>query len=339
MARTFTIKSKACYFRAAGSRFRLPLWGGKYTIEAWVKPKKGNKDGGFVGWGAYGKPNGANGFRQWGNKGLVNYWWKNDLGRKGIDVQGKWHHVAATFDGRIRRIFLDFKQVAARSSRGYNVATKKNFCVGKTYGKEYFQGSMRAVQIWNFARGGGMLKAGRTTPVLWMRGERRFTKHRCIGRSAGRKAALPMGNSPFTLEAWILPSRRGHFNGGIVGWGRYGKRNAVNAFRLAGRDGIFAYWWANDLYASGNTVRRNGRRVHDGRWHHVATTFDGWFQRMYVDFKLVAARKVGGPKRLKYKGNFCVGKTFGREYFRGRIRNLKIYTYERNHDEMKKKGC
>ena len=44
--------------------------------------------------------------------------------------------------------------------------------------------------------------------------------------------SIPVGNSPYTIEAWVKPTAAVY--DGIAGWGGYGSTNAVNAFRLTG---------------------------------------------------------------------------------------------------------
>jgi len=341
--RAFYLKG-GCYWRGTGARVRLPLRRRPYTLEAWIKPKKNVPNGGIVGWGNYGRKNQVNAFRLWGNKGLVNYWWANDLGKYGLKLQdNKWHHVAATYDGSARRIFYDFRPVAYRRSaneRKLIVSTKKNFCIGKTYGKEYYKGWMSKIAIYPIARSGSLMKAGgKSTPVVWMRGYRCFKRNRCLMRKQALRAWMPYRRSPYTIEARIKPSRKTGWTGGLVGYGLYRRRNAVNAFRIAGRDGIFNYYWGNDLFAHSRLLKKYGRRLHDGRWHHVAATFDGWYQRIYVDYRVVAWKRTTGPVGLAYKRNFCIGKTYGREYFRGRMGNLKIYRWARNAVDLRRRGC
>jgi len=93
------------------------------------------------------------------------------------------------------------------------------------------------------------------------------------------------------------------------------------------------------LFANSRLLKKRGRRLHDGRWHHVAATFDGWYQRIYVDYRVVAWKRTTGPVSLAYKRNFCIGKTYGREYFRGRMGNVKIYRWARNARDLRKRGC
>merc|ERR1712085_207472 len=233
--------------------------------------------------------------------------------------------------------------VAYRGNRNnykLNVRTKKNFCVGKTYGKEYFKGWMSKVQIWPVARSGSLMKArGSSTPRIWMKGYYGFSGKQCLYRRSGARANLPLGKSPYSIEARIRPSRKSHWSGGIVGYGLYRRKNSVNAFRIAGRDGLYNYYWGNDLYASASWIKKRGCRVHDGRYHRVAATFDGWYQRIYVDFRVVRWRRTTGPVSLRYKKNFCIGKTYGREYFKGRMGDVRVYRWARAVADMRKRGC
>jgi len=332
----------ACYFRGQGRRFRLPLRRRHYTIETWIKPaRRSHANGGFVGWGMYGRANQVNAFRQWNGRGIINYWWANDIRKYGLPVRdGRWHHVAATFDGRYRRLYFDFKLVSSRYNWRINVKTKRNFCVGKTYGNERYRGWMKYIKIFSVARSGSLMRSGRSTPVVWMRGYRWFRRQRCLMRGQGQRANLPMAMAPYTLEARILPSRRSHFHAGLIGWGTK-RRSSQNVYRLFGRDGLCNNYWHDDLWIQRRNLFRRGRRLHDGRWHHVAATFDGWTQRLYVDFRIVRSRRSKGPRALRYKKNFCIGQAWGGGgySFRGRMGNVKVYRWARGVQEMRKNGC
>jgi hypothetical protein len=59
--------------------------------------------------------------------------------------------------------------------------------------------------------------------------------------------AVPLGNSPYTIEAWMYPETSGAL--GIIGWGPYGTAQQVNALRLNG-SAVENYWWAADLILS-----------------------------------------------------------------------------------------
>jgi hypothetical protein len=129
---------------------QLPVGNSPYTIEAWIQPRAMGDDG-IVGWGNYGVNNQANALRLYAN-GVHHYWWGNDLSAPVGDLTDGWHHVAVTFDGTVRKVFVDGVVRAAANAAGHNVTTNGNFSIGKTYGTEFFDGQIDEVRIWNIAR-------------------------------------------------------------------------------------------------------------------------------------------------------------------------------------------
>ena len=143
----------------------LPAGNDPYTIEAWIKPDSmGNR--GIVGWGQYYALNKVNCFRlsPWG---LVNYWWSNDLTIPTYNMVGNWHHVAATYDGTTRSIYLDGEIVASDTPSGHDVSLE-NFTVGKTFESEFFHGVIDELSIWKRAMSANEVAHRRDNPpVTW----------------------------------------------------------------------------------------------------------------------------------------------------------------------------
>ena len=113
-------------------------------------------------------------------------------------------------------------------------------------------------------------------------------------------SSLPSRNGSYTLEAWIKPDAMG--DRGIIGWGPWGRKSQVNALRLMGNGQIRHYWWGNDLDVSvGNLA--------DGKWHHVAATFDGKTRRVYVDGVLKGSDVPPAHKLPVVAKNIRIGST------------------------------
>jgi|GEM_PF-6569918 len=129
----------------------IPIGNQSYTIEAWFNANTmGGR--GIVGWGAYGNNDQVNALRLTVN-GFRNYWWSNDLDAVTGDITGAWHHVAATFDGTDRHIYLDGNLIANdQPGSGHNVPNADNLTIGRTFDNEYFDGRIDEVRIWNIAR-------------------------------------------------------------------------------------------------------------------------------------------------------------------------------------------
>ena len=137
----------------------VPVGNTAYTIEAWIKPTSMNVYG-IVGWGNYGTNSQTNALRlDPGNGGqLINYWWNNDLVVQVGDLSGKWHHVAATFDGTTRRIYVDGVLKGSDTPSGHNVPNANNLRIGSTNvntatntggTNEYFPGGIDEVRVYN----------------------------------------------------------------------------------------------------------------------------------------------------------------------------------------------
>jgi hypothetical protein len=144
-------------YASVSSTRNIPLANSNYTIEAWIKPDAMGAKG-IVGWGAFGASNQVNAFKL-GTNQLVNYWWGNDLTVTVGDITGKWHHVACTYDGTTRKIYLDGVVVGSDAPIGHNVTSTANFRIGSTNNGEYFGGSIDEVRIWNIARTQSQIQA------------------------------------------------------------------------------------------------------------------------------------------------------------------------------------
>jgi hypothetical protein len=125
-----------------------------------IKPS-GSGMYGIVGWGSYGQLSKVNAFSTGTSSRLVNYWWSNDIvAHLGASLaDGEFHHVAATYDGTTRKIFVDYALIVSQASSGYSATDKSNFCIGKTKVNDYFKGDMKNIKIWNVARTAQQMQA------------------------------------------------------------------------------------------------------------------------------------------------------------------------------------
>jgi gliding motility-associated-like protein len=135
------------------------------------------------------------------------------------------------------------------------------------------------------------------------------------------QTGLPLGNSHYTITAYIKPSAMG--SRGIIGWGSWGQTNRVNAMRLY-NNGLINYWWSNDISASTANLT--------GQWHKVAATFDGTTRRLFLNGVQVAQDTPVG-KNTTFN-DFNIGRTNGGEWFLGLIDNVSIWTRALSIDEI-----
>ena len=128
----------------------IPVGNDHYTLEAWIYPNT-MANYGIIGWGNYGSSRQVNAFRL-GNNQLVNYWWGDDLLVPVGDISGGWHHVAVSYDGTNRTIYLDGANVGSDQPGTHQVPNANNLTIGKTWDTEYFDGKIDEVRVWNVAR-------------------------------------------------------------------------------------------------------------------------------------------------------------------------------------------
>jgi len=148
----------------------IPVGNSTYTMEAWIKPNNVTGVNGLIGWGSWGSTNQVNALRFNGPTTLINYWWANDLYVTIPNVlDGKWHHVAATYNGTTRAIYFDGVLMGSDQPSGHNVSSGTPLYIAETYpaGNEYFNGSMDEVRIWNTGKTQAQIQASmnETVPV------------------------------------------------------------------------------------------------------------------------------------------------------------------------------
>ncbi|MFC6225818.1 LamG-like jellyroll fold domain-containing protein [Hymenobacter artigasi] len=141
----------------------VPVGNTAYTIEAWIKPTAMGTYG-IIGWGNYGTDNQVNALRLY-NSGLINYWWNRDIVVATPSLVGAWHHVAATYDGTTRTLYLDGVAIGSDTPAPHAVPDASNLRIASTCptfcGGEYFPGSIDEVRVWNVARTAAQLNTAK----------------------------------------------------------------------------------------------------------------------------------------------------------------------------------
>ena len=97
----------------------LPAANNPYTISGWVKPLAGS-EGSIVGWGASANIGGSNALRASAN-GASNAWGGGNLSASQNLGDGDYHLVTATYDGTIRKIYVDGALKASDTPAAPNV--------------------------------------------------------------------------------------------------------------------------------------------------------------------------------------------------------------------------
>jgi len=135
--------------------------------------------------------------------------------------------------------------------------------------------------------------------------------------------ALPAGHAPRTVALWLQP----HPNSSdwlyrsVVGWGSnaQGKRFGLTLKRVGDKGLEVPVFTGQQADVPGDVG------LVDGRWHHLAATFDGSMLKLYADGKLAAR----GTLALDTVGTeLNVGRSPGPQYsehFDGLVDELRVY--------------
>jgi chitodextrinase len=123
-----------------------------------------------------------------------------------------------------------------------------------------------------------------------------------------------------TIEAWVKPS----VNGGSWRTVALKEQSSHLAYALYSNNGA-EQLTGNVFMGSDDSQVSSTPAPATGRWTHIATTWDGTVQRVYMDGKEVAKRSLTGtmPKStnpLRFGGN-----AIWAEWFKGQLDEIRIY--------------
>ena len=137
-------------------------------------------------------------------------------------------------------------------------------------------------------------------------------------------ANLPTGNAPFTQSVWIAPTSMGSTYGhpNVLAWGT-GSNNQTNGLAIySPSTGVYhlLHWF----YADDNewTIPN----LVDGKWHHLAVTYDGTIITAYLDGASLGSQTPPSTPAVTSGTSLFIGRdNMTANYFSGGISDIKIY--------------
>ncbi|MEQ8715239.1 MAG: LamG-like jellyroll fold domain-containing protein, partial [Cyclobacteriaceae bacterium] len=186
----------------------LPIGNEAFSIEAWIKPSV--HIGNITEWGSY-VTDQANGFLLGtGPTSIGHYAYANDLTIPIDDLSGSWHHVAVSYDGTTRRLFLDGLQIGSDTPGVLNVQLS-TLIIGHQIGAGgRFNGEMDEVRIWNIAKTDfsdrfQSLNGNESGLVAYYPMDEGTTDALVIDRSLNTNNGTPAGSPTYTPSGAIAP--------------------------------------------------------------------------------------------------------------------------------------
>lgn len=141
--------------------------------------------------------------------------------------------------------------------------------------------------------------------------------------------ALPTGNAPVTVTAWVNPATNPNKEGSMVFWGTtLNGRKGCHLLRLAGNTaGQVVFRLVDGVeYLGDDTLVSFERGDREEGWHHLAAVVGpGGLRSFYVDGALVARNRVSG--QTVDPGTFSIGykPNAPTAWFQGMIDDVTIY--------------
>ena len=145
-----------------------------------------------------------------------------------------------------------------------------------------------------------------------------------LSAADGSLSELPIGNSPYTISAWINTTNCDR--GGITYWGDPAGWDAVTALRVSGPAGTGSCGFVDYWFRDDNETPNLGTSI-PGSWHFVTSTYDGTLKKIYVNGILQHQVTTSAPQNST-NTSFQIGQGWpaaGDEYFTGRIDDLSIF--------------
>jgi glucose/arabinose dehydrogenase len=122
-----------------------------------------------------------------------------------------------------------------------------------------------------------------------------------------------------TLEAWVKPALADQWRAVIAKEKAGGSSYALYASDPADSPVINVFKGVQDVRAGGSPLALN-------RWSHLAATYDGTELRLFVNGLLVGTQPMTGPMDASALPLYLGGhETFGGEWFKGLIDDIRIY--------------
>ena len=150
----------------------------------------------------------------------------------------------------------------------------------------------------------------------------------------GNDASLQIGGSNITLEAWINVDvfETNHFEGTIIdkhggtfeGYGLRCGGSGILDFNL----GNGTTWYSTSSPANTLTA---------ATWHHVAGTYDGTIQKLYVDGVLVASTTISSTISANTSNNLYLGESdeYSGRFIDGKMDEVRIWSTTRTEAEIR----
>jgi hypothetical protein len=298
----------------------IPLMDSHYTIETWIKANSYGiyENGGIIGWGNYGSIGEVNVLRQYGS-GFANYWWGSDLTVSVTNSTDYWYHLASTYDGTNRTIYLNGQSLGTDTpGLSHSVPYFNNLTVGVSNTTEFFNGRISTIKVWNKNLNSTQLLSSfnsNKSKYGYDFGSMTFndTQSAYLISSSNDYA---FGTNDFTVEAFFKAATSSNSLGGIVSLREVGTNSTSINLQSANTGTPSIEFSAGGNYLTYTTS--------NNEWYHVAISRTGGTSSFFVNGNLF---NEVADAYFYTNNNLVVGRyytNYNGHYFNGIISNVRV---------------
>jgi hypothetical protein len=139
---------------------------------------------------------------------------------------------------------------------------------------------------------------------------------------------IPVGNAAYTEELWVnvqgWPDYGGGYEGFLLSRGAEGVQMGCHIVLLNHHIGLTH--WGSD--------RDTGIALEADRWYHVATTYDGTTEKLYVDGQLRWQAPLSGLNVQPTVITFGRHNNYSNYFFQGLMDEVRIWNYVRTNKQI-----
>jgi alpha-tubulin suppressor-like RCC1 family protein len=141
--------------------------------------------------------------------------------------------------------------------------------------------------------------------------------------SGSGTASIPIGNSNYTMMAWVRQPSSWGSRRGIISIGGFGSSGVSNALRTADNTNVgnFLHWW----YSYDLTVSNNNAGLSAGTWFMVTAQFDGTNRRVWANATNVGSDTPGNVHNVQTTAVLLGNGPDPNSLFQGDIAQALIY--------------
>ena len=144
--------------------------------------------------------------------------------------------------------------------------------------------------------------------------------------------AVPI-HGPFSIVAWVYPKDIANQSGFAYKWAQ---NQRTFWFGPHNNDGVLHFGVYPSIFQK--SLNSPDPVLVNDTWTHVVATYDGHFQKMYINGDLVATSEDRNANLQERPGDFILGR-YNNNYYDGYLDDMRIYNYDLSADDIHRLLC